>query len=1473
MADIVARNRIEITAEDKTKQGTDSVSRNLRGMKEEALGLPPVLNEIYGRLGRLATYGAALALAKEFFAASDASKLLLARLEGVTGSAVGAQNAFAGLVEDARRLRAPIEEAGSGFVRIAGAVKELGGTIGQARQLNEILLATAKISGVTGQEATAAARQFAQALGSGVLQGDELRSILENNQELARQLAFGLGVSVGELRKLGSEGKLTADVVSNALLSRLPEIQARMAGVPITVADAFTQLKNELFLFVQQVDNGSKASNVFAGFLSNIAVGLGEIRAQFQDGNIVRGFGAVLSLATFSFDNLRGLANQRRPDAEFDARDYQAKQLETAETSVLGVAAAAKRTYDAALKVGEEFLTKQQKIVGQFGDSMKTIAAAIDATQKQIAGSSGPERAAAEERLVQLNKLRAAGMADVVKKLAEADAAERKRGTSLAKLTEEQKSFNKEFFSVVELMQDASEHGKKYDDVIEAVNNQYAAGAISLMEWIAGHNKAYETLSLVKRETDELARRSLKDYEDALKRNGASLAAGVEALEAQARAEEQRVRLFGLSEQAITNVAIAEEKRNLATLMSEDYDLASAEAIKARIAALERLGAAQGQMAALDYTRQAVDAQKREYDDLFGYIDSLGREAWGAVTDSAGDAAQKIRKVFETQVLGFLYKLTVQPFLVNITAQLTGVSGGAAGLLGGSGGLSGLLNNLFGGIGNTSNAGPIQPTFGSSFAGGLLSPLSTLGSIFGGDSAGFGGLLNTLGAGLGALTPVLGLLTPLISSLFKPGGGPKDGGFASIGDIRGIGNTDGNGRWFTPSGSDSTVRTIVEATAESYNTLIRQLGGTAGNVGFALGFDTDPKGKAPDRVHAGAFLDGVQIYDAALGDLGRDPAVTQAALALESKRVILAALQASDLPEYLASILDQVDVATADAAAIDKVLAMATALKQAVDVVGALGDQFSALDPTTQIQGLVDAFGGLEQFVAGFQFLDANFTTDADKAARATDRLNAAFASLGFEVPQSHQAFLDLLNGIDLATTEGQGLYASMVQLAPAFTAVYGTAQQAADAENELAEARRQAIAAAEEFFNANFYTEAEQQQRNLAARIAEVATVSASLGIEIPTTVAGFRALIEGLDLSTEAGRAFYEALLPLAPAVLDIANAGQQLVDVAEQLGVIQVGGIFQQAESLASEAQQKIANLVAQSGGDYGEKLALTLKLTSAEAKRFEALAAAEYSMFGNTEQYQKLMAAAQVLKNMLGGTAAELARFTVLMAQYDAQRAEQLVQLEKWYAEQQALFAGNSEALAALQQIFQDKWAEIIAGVSEGVEGAISELERLRANLLEYVASLQVGNLSPLSTMAKLAEAKKQYEEQLALAQGGDLNALANISQYSNAYLTLAQQAFGSTSQYGAIFDLIIQQLTALGTPPSTGGTEPLMTIALAVPKDSPIVSKRDLEEAVAKLVDVALAGIAANASVVSKQTESLHSGLSKIERREKAGVLK
>lgn len=103
-----------------------------------------------------------------------------------------------------------------------------------------------------------------------------------------------------------------------------------------------------------------------------------------------------------------------------------------------------------------------------------------------------------------------------------------------------------------------------------------------------------------------------------------------------------------------------------------------------------------------------------------------------------------------------------------------------------------------------------------------------------------------------------------------------------------------------------------------------------------------------------------------------------------------------------------------------------------------------SLEGAAAAAALADLYGGLENFAASASFLFENFYTESQKQEIALGQLTEALGELGQEVPATHQAYLDLINAQDLMTEEGRDLHAALGQLAPLFTAVAGTADEAA---------------------------------------------------------------------------------------------------------------------------------------------------------------------------------------------------------------------------------------------------------------------------------------------------------------------------------------------------------------------------------------------------------------------------------------------
>ncbi|MGX5710491.1 tape measure protein [Brucella lupini] len=127
---------------------------------------------------------------------------------------------------------------------------------GVAKSENEIALATNLVSkafkagGASAQEQAAGILQLGQALGSGVLQGDELRSLRENAPIVAKAIADEFGVTVAKLKDLGAEGKLTSDRVFRAIINAQKTVEAQFAATNATIGDGMTAINNAMLQYV-----------------------------------------------------------------------------------------------------------------------------------------------------------------------------------------------------------------------------------------------------------------------------------------------------------------------------------------------------------------------------------------------------------------------------------------------------------------------------------------------------------------------------------------------------------------------------------------------------------------------------------------------------------------------------------------------------------------------------------------------------------------------------------------------------------------------------------------------------------------------------------------------------------------------------------------------------------------------------------------------------------------------------------------------------------------------------------------------------------------------------------------------------------------------------------------------------------------------------------------------------------------------
>lgn len=226
------------------------------------------LRSILGAFGTAAIIGGVVSTGRSF-------QQLQLRIRSVSETAQDFEQNFSRIQQVSDRTGTSLAQNAQVFARLRIATRNLGvsaeRTAGLVQTLNQAFI----VGGSGAQETRSAITQLSQALASGRLQGDELRSLLENAPLLAENLATQLGVTVGELREMGATGELTGDRLIEALEGAAGAIDERFRELGPTFDQSVERLRNsitELGRSVQPLIEGlTRIINLIAGFASRLS--------------------------------------------------------------------------------------------------------------------------------------------------------------------------------------------------------------------------------------------------------------------------------------------------------------------------------------------------------------------------------------------------------------------------------------------------------------------------------------------------------------------------------------------------------------------------------------------------------------------------------------------------------------------------------------------------------------------------------------------------------------------------------------------------------------------------------------------------------------------------------------------------------------------------------------------------------------------------------------------------------------------------------------------------------------------------------------------------------------------------------------------------------------------------------------------------------------------------------------------------
>ncbi|HFF5287403.1 TPA: tape measure protein, partial [Acinetobacter baumannii] len=238
---------------------------------------------------QLAGYMAGLVTVSAAISKMDTYTGLQNRLKLVTSSQVELNKATEDTFRIAQKTYSAWDSVLQVYQRFSDNAKTLNLTMDDTAQLTETVSKAVAISGASAEAADAALVQFGQALASGTLRGEELNSVMEQTPALAKAIAKGMGITVGELRSVAAEGKITSQEIVKALRNVESDVDALFAKTDITIGQSLTLLNNEITKFVGEAGKGSGAAQVLAGSVQTLASNLDLI----ADGALVVGIGYI----------------------------------------------------------------------------------------------------------------------------------------------------------------------------------------------------------------------------------------------------------------------------------------------------------------------------------------------------------------------------------------------------------------------------------------------------------------------------------------------------------------------------------------------------------------------------------------------------------------------------------------------------------------------------------------------------------------------------------------------------------------------------------------------------------------------------------------------------------------------------------------------------------------------------------------------------------------------------------------------------------------------------------------------------------------------------------------------------------------------------------------------------------------------------------------------------------------------------
>lgn len=250
-------------------RASDVASQKMSKLNKASSGVNLIKGAITG-----ATIAAAVATAKKAMSISDEYANMNARLNMINDGMQSTSELQKSIFTSAQRTGSAYTEMANGVAKMRMQAGDVFQNNGETIAFLETMNKSFVVGGASIEEQKSAMMQLTQAMASGKLQGDELRSLAETSPALIQAIATKLGVTRGEVKKLGADGKITADIVKTAMLEASEKIDEQFRNMPMTWGRAWQNFINymtkafePLSIKINQIANSAE----FQQFASMVA--------------------------------------------------------------------------------------------------------------------------------------------------------------------------------------------------------------------------------------------------------------------------------------------------------------------------------------------------------------------------------------------------------------------------------------------------------------------------------------------------------------------------------------------------------------------------------------------------------------------------------------------------------------------------------------------------------------------------------------------------------------------------------------------------------------------------------------------------------------------------------------------------------------------------------------------------------------------------------------------------------------------------------------------------------------------------------------------------------------------------------------------------------------------------------------------------------------------------------------------------